>query len=75
MPGYRFYCLPRSTDERPDELTFFDDGAAMVWGLRRAGVVGVEVWEGGRFVGRLHAGTLAGAPDPEPALPEDEPVA
>ena len=54
MPAYRFYDLTPSEPEEVARAAFFSDGAAMTWGFSRAGPAGVEVWEGARFVGRLH---------------------
>ena len=61
MPAYRFYDLTPPDPEEVARAAFFSDGAAMTWGLRRAGPGGVEVWQGARFVGRLHAPSTAAA--------------
>jgi len=54
MPAYRFYGLTASAPEEMTVGLFYSDGAAMTWGFSRAGASGVEVWQGARFVGRLH---------------------
>ena len=55
MPAYRFYTLSRA-DDPPTERTFYNDRVAMSWAFKTAGAEGVEIWQGSRFVGRLHAG-------------------
>ncbi len=55
MPTYRFYALS-SGGEPPVERTFFNDKVAMSWAFRMTDAGGVEVWQGSRFVARLHAG-------------------
>lgn len=59
VPAYRFYNLPRDPAATPLEVTFFDDRAALLWGFRGAGKSGMEVWEGSRFVGRIHKGAIS----------------
>jgi hypothetical protein len=59
VPAYRFYTLPRDHAAAPREATFFDDRTALLWGFRSAGLTGVEVWEGSRFVGRIHQGRIS----------------
>ncbi|HYE47413.1 MAG TPA: hypothetical protein VEA44_16735 [Caulobacter sp.] len=54
MPAYRFYDLTPPEPEAMSQGVFFSDAAAMTWGFRRAGPGGIEVWQGDRFVGRLH---------------------
>jgi hypothetical protein len=54
VPAYRFYDLTPPDPEQMSQGAFFSDGAAMTWAFRQAGPGGVEVWQGGRFVGRLH---------------------
>lgn len=66
VPAYRFYSLSPSGLEQATVAVFFSDGAAMKWGFRRAGVDGIEVWQGSRFVGRLHG--------PDSFSPEDPPT-
>lgn len=65
MPVYRFYSL-HSGDEAPLERTFYNDKVAMSWAFRMTDAGGVEVWQGSRFVARLHAGAPA-----EPATDRD----
>lgn len=65
MPLYRFYRLPRSDRDQPVERTFYKDSVAMRWAFRQADADGVEVWQGVRFVARLHGGA---APDASSAL-------
>ncbi len=60
MPVYRFYALS-CVDEAPIQSTFFNDQVAMGWAFRMTDAGGVEVWQGSRFVARLHAGV---PPDP-----------
>lgn len=60
MPAYRFYTLSRA-DEPPVERTFYNDRVAMSWAFKAAGADGVEIWQGTRFVGRLHAGAQPGS--------------
>ncbi|WP_091737598.1 hypothetical protein [Phenylobacterium immobile] len=69
MPAYRFYTLPRDPAAAPLEAMFFDDRTALLWGFRTAGQAGMEIWEGSRFVGRLHGGQIAeqGGPPPPAA--------
>lgn len=72
MPAYRFYDLTPPEPEEMSRGAFFSDGAAVSWAIRRAGPGGVEVWQGARFVGRLHgANSAAGdeADGAEPAAP------
>lgn len=57
MPAYRFFVLP-SGHEAPIERTFFNDQVALGWAFRMTDAAGVEVWQGSRFVARLHAGAL-----------------
>lgn len=59
MPAYRFYDLTPPDPEEIWQCAFYSDGAAMAWGFRRAGPGGIEVWQGERFVGRLHGAQLA----------------
>jgi hypothetical protein len=54
MPSYRFFGLHLAGDA-PTERKFFNDQVAMGWALRMTDAGGVEVWEGSRFVARLHA--------------------
>lgn len=68
MPAYRFYDLTPPEPEEIGHEAFFSDGAAMAWGFRRAGPGGIEVWQGERFVGRLH-GADAQAAGPPAAHP------
>ena len=56
MPAYKIYRLPLSDGSVPATGLFHNDGAAMTWGLRLGGPTGAEVWQEGRFVGRLFAG-------------------
>lgn len=64
MPVYRFYPLTDESQTRPIETTFFNDRAATSWAFGRAGSAGIEVWQGARFVARLH-GTDHGAVQPQ----------
>jgi hypothetical protein len=69
MPAYRFYTLPRGHGDSPIEQAFYADRVAMSWAFRRAEAAGIEIWEGSRFVGRLHGGlTARGVHDPVDAL-------
>jgi hypothetical protein len=61
MPSYRFYDLTPADPEEMARGAFFSDGAAVTWAMRRAGPGGIEVWQGARFVGRLHAANLPAA--------------
>lgn len=63
MPAYRFYDLTPADPQEMGRAAFFSDGAAVTWAMRRAGPGGVEVWQGSRFVGRLH-GANSTAADP-----------
>ena len=70
MPAYRFYTLNPSGLEQATFAVFFSDGAAMKWGFQRAGAAGIEVWQGSRFVGRLHGpNSIATEDEPAPAFP------
>ncbi|MDO9337335.1 MAG: hypothetical protein Q7T61_13110 [Caulobacter sp.] len=59
MPAYRFYDLTPTEPQEMSRGVFFSDGAAMTWGFRLAGPGGIEVWQGERFVGRLHGADVA----------------
>lgn len=56
MPAYRFFSLPRTDASEVTEQVFYSDSVAMLWALRSSGETGAEIWEGSRFVGRIHAG-------------------
>jgi len=60
MPLYRFHALA-SGDDAPIERVFFSDQVALRWAFRTTDAGGVDVWQGSRFVARLHAG-VAPAP-------------
>ncbi|WGM39760.1 hypothetical protein AMEJIAPC_02687 [Caulobacter sp. NIBR1757] len=71
MPAYRFYTLSPSGLEQAAVAVFFSDGAAMTWGFKRVGPTGIEVWQGSRFVGRLHGpGSIVPEDEPSPAPPD-----
>ncbi|WP_271065397.1 hypothetical protein [Caulobacter sp. NIBR1757] len=43
----------------------------MTWGFKRVGPTGIEVWQGSRFVGRLHGpGSIVPEDEPSPAPPD-----
>ena len=64
VPAYQFYSLPRTEASAPMEQAFYNDRVALSWGLRSGGENGVEVWQGSRFIGRVH-GRVAEGPDPD----------
>lgn len=70
MPAYRFYDLTTPDPEEMSRGAFYSDRAAVTWAMQRAGPGGVEVWQGARFVGRLHgAGGAAGGDEADGAEP------
>ena len=55
MPAYQFYRLARGgTHSEVTSLVLFDDRAAVRWAVSDAFPHGCDVWQGPRFVGRMH---------------------
>jgi hypothetical protein len=54
MPAYQLYPLQHGERLEPRQMLFYDDRAALRRAIGPQFQEGCEVWQGGRFVGRVH---------------------